>query len=338
MGLRELVEQFREDARNSSLTSAIARAALWSWFALTERELFRGVLREPAYALHVAAVQPRDRFGFAAHRFYLVRGLSRRARGLAALAHYRHEATALDPSYLELVYRRGGLQLWHAEHEETSFELRLLPGRDVMNEGGLSVISFANGLPTAILSYSNVDPRLLGHVPAAGDAPLVPFITRRQGSLHDFRAAFTRAFGRGTPGHFCIAALEGIALAQGCSRILAIGARRHLARHVARKGGRAGLEDMYDAFWRSLSGEPGRLAWRIPVPLRPTPLDQLDSKNRRRAHRLRGHQAEIRDSAFRAYRALLVSPPATCHEPAPTPAPTPGHHGSAGDALTRSAG
>ena len=319
--LKQLLEQFGADRRHVSLVSACARSALTAWFALSERELFRAVAAEPAYRDHVAALPHRDVFGFASHRSYLVLGLSRRARGLLALQHYRNETAALDPSYYQAVYHRGGLRLWQLEHEGTAFELRLMPGNDVMNEGGLSITFFVNGEAVTVLSYSNVDPTLLGHPPAqvgpGWRAPaLVPYVTRRQSSRSDFRRAFTQAFGRGTPGHLCIAALEGVALAQGGRRLLGVPADQHPACRAARARGYTGLETMYDQFWSSLSGEPGPLAWSIPLPLQPTPLDQLDSNNRKRANRLRGHQTAVRDAAFLAFRPHLVKPPPVTYEPA----------------------
>lgn len=325
MVLRGLVEQFGRDVAHISLVSATCRAGLAACFALVRRDLFDQVLEEPVYALHVAALGRRDQFGFASHRFYLARGFSPRSRGLAALQHYRNEATALDDAYREAVYRRGGLQLWRTDREGASFEIRLMPGQDVLNEGGLSVTFSTNGRIIFCLSYSNVDPSLLEgeRAPAAArPAALVPFVTRRQAWRHPLRAEFTRAFGRGNPGHLVIAAMEGIALAQGCTRIFGIAAQHHPTRTLAIKQGRGGLEDMYDEFWSSVGGVRATpVAWQLPVPLRPRPLDELDSKNRRRAGVLRGHQAEVRDAAFRAFRAHLLAPPTAGSPPPSSPAP-----------------
>ncbi len=310
--LVHLAHQFVHDVHSSSFLSAVCRAAFTVSFAVYEWRLFRDVLRQPAYAAHAAVLVPADRFGFAAHRSYLASGLSLRARGLAALQHYQHESRALDASYQESVYRRGGLTLWRDVHDGVSFEVRLLPGQHDMKEGGLSLTFFVDDDPVSVLSYSNLDPALLLGEPPSTLAPgtLAPFVGRRQGTRSPGREAFTRAFGRGTPGHFCIAALEGIALAQGCDRLYGVAARHHPSYRDALRRGRAGLEDMYDDFWRLLSGKPaGSLAWEMPVPLQPTPLEQLEKDSRRRAKRLRAHQAVVRDSAFRVFRSHLVAPP-----------------------------
>jgi uncharacterized protein VirK/YbjX len=322
--LKQLAAQFGEDRRQFSVVIACAESARTLWFALSARRLFHAVRNEHAYRDHVVALPQPDAFGFVAHRSYLVQGLSPRTRARAALQHYRNESVALDASYHEAVYHRGGLCLWRHEHEGTTFEIRLMPGNDVMYEGGLSMTFFVNGQRVSVLSYSNVEPALLGfgtpqRGPGRGTPRLVPFITRRQSSREEFRQAFTRAFGRGTPGHLSIAALEGVALAQGSPRLLGIPASQHPVHRFAMARGCSGLENMYDRFWQSLSGHPGRLAWSMPLPLQPTPLDELNSNNRRRANRLRGHQAAVRDAAFRTYRAHLLAPLPT-HHPAPVPA------------------
>ncbi len=308
--LEQLKAQFGADVRQFSLGAACVACARVLWFAVAARRLLHSVRNEHAYRDHVVGLPNPDAFGFVAHRSYLVQGLSPRERALAALQHYRNESAALDGSYHEAVYHAGGLRLWRLEDQGTAFELRLMPGNDVLYEGGLSVTFFVNGQRVAVLSYSNVDPALLGWgAPPGGpggEAPgLVPFVARRQSSREEYRQAFTRTFGRGTPGHLAIAALEGIALAQGSTRLLGIPARQHPAYRFTVARGCPGLENMYDGFWRSLSGEPGERAWSIPLPLQPTPLDELNSNNRRRALRLRAHQAAVRDAAFRAYRPHL---------------------------------
>ncbi len=321
--LRTMVAGFAEDTRSLSWRAACARAARVTWFALTKRPVVEALLADPSCRSHVAAVAPGDDLFFAAHRSYLVRGLGPPGRGLAALAHYRNESRALDADYHRAVYGRGELLLWRREHEGVVFDIRLMPGNDVLFEGGLSLTFFVDDHRIALLSYSNVLPWLLDDraPPArsdARDAPLVPFVTRRQSSFHAYRRAFTDTFGRGTPGHLCIAALEGIALAQGSRELRGIPADRHPAGHVARADGGNHLETMYDEFWRSLSGaRSSSLAWAIPLPLHSTPLDELNSKNRRRAIKLRRHLASVRDSAFRAYRPHLLRPPKIDFTPGP---------------------
>ncbi len=321
--LRTMVAGFTEDTRSLSLRAACARAARVTWFALTERSVVETLLTDPSCRSHVAAVAPRDELFFAAHRSYLVRGLDRPGRGQAALVHYRNESSALDAEYHQAVYGRGELRLWRREHEGVVFDIRLMPGNDVLFEGGLSLTFFVDDHRIAVLSYSNVVPWLLdGRPPPArpdgSNAPLVPFVTRRQSSFHAYRRAFTDTFGRGTPGHLCVAALEGIALAQGSRELRGIPADRHPAGRVVRADGESHLETMYDEFWRSLSGaRSSPLAWAIPLPLQSTPLEELNSKNRRRAIKLRRHLASVRDAAFRAYRPHLLRPAAIGFTPGP---------------------
>jgi uncharacterized protein VirK/YbjX len=308
--LDELTAEFKEDARATSVRAACVRVARVLTYAAVFRRLFGEVVTEPSYLGHVAKVAPHDPYFFAAHRVYLVNGLGRRARAVAALQHYRNETRTLDAGYQRAVYHGEGLTLWRHEHEGTVFEIRLMVGNDVLYEGGLSVTFFVDGQRVTVLSYSNVAEALLGARPA-DDQPLVPFVTRRQSSTHPFRQAFTAAFDRGTPGHFCIAALEGIALAQGSRALLGIPAERHPSFGMEDSGQPGHLLAMYDEHWAALGGERcSQIAWRLPLPLAHTPLAELNSKNRRRAIKLRGHQAAVRRAAFHAYRARLLDPPA----------------------------
>ena len=320
--LHKLVTGFTEDLRAWSLTTACARAARTTWFAFSDPQTLQTLLADPSCHHHVKTVAPKDALFFASHRAYLARGLGPRARGLAALTHYRNETVALDTGYHEAVYDRGELPIWRRKHRGTVFEIRLMPGNDVLFEGGLSLTFFVDDHRIAVLSYSNIVPSVLqgGRLSDGPTGPLVPFVTRRQSSFHAYRCAFTAAFGRGTPGHLCLAALEGIALAQGSRELRGISADHHPAGPVLRPDGSNQLDTMYDDFWRSLSGERTcPLAWVIPLPLQPTPLEALNSHNRRRALRLRRHQAAVRDSAFRTYRSHLLRPPPVDYQPAMEP-------------------
>jgi len=326
----QLRAQFAEDVRTSSWWTACGRLARLAGFAARHWPTFRGALADASYRRHVALVAPGDGYFFASRRAYLVCGLSLPARARAALVHYRNESEALDETYHRAVYQGVGLPLWQHAHEGTVFDIRLTPGNDLLYEGGLSVTFYANGGRITVLSYSNVEPSLLdGAAPAGGTGaprePLIPFVTRRQSSQHPFRKAFTDAFDRGTPGHFCMAALEGIALAQGSGSLRGVPADRHPAYELSEPGTLAHFELVYDEFWRSLSGErKGPLAWSLPCPLAPTPLAELNSKNRRRALKLRRHLAAVREAAFHAYRARLKQPPAGAALPAPEAPPAPG--------------
>ena len=230
----QLRAQFAEDVRTSSWRTACGRLGRLAGFAARHWPTFRGALADASYRRHVALVAPGDGYFFAARRAYLVCGLSLPARARAALVHYRNETAALDEAYHQAVYQGVGLPLWQHAHEGTVFDIRLTPGNDLLYEGGLSVTFYANGERITVLSYSNLEPSLLdGAAPAGGTGaprePLVPFVTRRQSSQHAFRKAFTDAFDRGTPGHFCMAALEGIALAQGSGSLRGVPADRHPA-------------------------------------------------------------------------------------------------------------
>lgn len=315
-----MLEGWRAEVRSTGRwTLATARLIRLAALVARHRGLARSVVDQPAFRWHIARVANGNPLFFFAYRSYLVRGLAQRGRALAALQHYGNETRAMRPEYQQAVYEMGGLLLWRHVHEATVFEIRLVPGTGVLMEGGLSVLFRIGGQQATVLSYCNVDPALLDGAeaaPAAAAGRLVPFITRSQSFNGALRRPFSDAFGRGTPAHFCLAALEGIALAQGIYELRGVPATRHLCSD--RLWGDTELHPMYDQLWKSHCGErTGALSWVIPLPLRCTPLAQLASDKRRRALKLRRHMAAVRDAAYEAYWAQLRSPPSRVVLPAP---------------------
>jgi uncharacterized protein len=277
-------------------------------------EVRRQLKANPAYQRHVAAIAKDDAVFFLSHRHYLACGLTPQQRATTALHHYEHEVNAFDRGYFDAVYRGPGLVLWRAEIEDGVFDIRLMPGNDVLYEGGVSVVAFYNGLRIAVLSYANVQAPVFvpGFVPERGEPALgaeTVFITRKQLTAdHSYQKAFNKAFDRSTPGHFCFAAMAGIALAQGYSRIVAITPEVHPSCspeiekhfHVA-----------YTEFWESLSGRRvSPFGYLVDLPMRMTPLDEMDAKARKRAVARRKHVQTVQDSAQAIIRAHLLRPPA----------------------------
>jgi hypothetical protein len=279
-------------------------------------EVRRLLLENPAYRMHVAAVASDDTVFFLSHRHYLAKGLTPRARALAALHHYEHEVRAFDRGYFDAVYGGRGLTLWRHEMEEGTFEIRLLPGNDVLYEGGVSVVAFFDDVRIAVLSYANVPSEIVvpGDVPVEGEAPFgasTLFVTRKQLTWDHalYQKAFNKAFDRSTPGHFCFAALTGIALAQGLHRVVAIApeAQPSWTPEYAER-----FESAYAEFWVSLGGhKASAFGYAIDLPMRLTPLDQLDAKARKRATARRLHIERVQNAAQEVVRARLSAPAST---------------------------
>jgi uncharacterized protein VirK/YbjX len=266
-----------------------------SWAACIARSLrvllFRRahveLLAMDVYRNYVTQVHD-DVFHHLSHRNYLARGLSLRQRVRCVLTHYRFEDATFDAAYKHAVYRDGGLVLWQHEADGSKVEVRLGMAQRLNAEGDLTLTLLANGRRVHRLSFSWVDERFAG-VAGLGAAGILPFIARNQGHRADEADAvdaFRRAFPANsplvtTPGHFCAAALQGVAQALGMDDAVAVKSAWHCAwapsddKHFA---------TAYDAFWRSLGGTemPGR-AWHIALPFQAKPLTEIPSKHRRRA-------------------------------------------------------
>lgn len=293
-----------EADRSTFTPGARARRALRMTRALAWPEAHRRLAANPALRAHVAAVAPGDRIFWLSHRFYLVRGLSARDRVALALAHYEHEARRFDRSYLDAVYAGSGLPLWQSEAGGAAYELRLMPGNDVLYEGGLSIVMFVNGERVCVTSFSWAPERIaLGQ----GGEGLVPLVTRKQlTGERGYQAAFHKAFDRVTPQHLSAAALCGIGAALGCDRFVGLATDRHPSSTPER---REQFVAAYDEFWQSLGGERASLlGFVVDLPFRLPPLDAMDAKRRRRAADRRAHMATVREAARESVAAHL--PPA----------------------------
>lgn len=289
-----LAHGFLADLKTRSLPVAVLRALRASRL-LACSSAARAVARNSACARHAAAVAPHDPAFFLAHRHFLAKGLGFRQRAASAACHYAYETERFDRRYFDAVYRGAGLVLWCREVDGQQYDIRLLPGNDVLYEGGASVVFHHNGRRAYVISYSWVPTSIV--LPGAGDrsGPTL-FVTRKHAAAdHDYQKAFNKAFDRTTPGHLCFAALAGLAQAAGHAQIVAIDAAHQPA---SKPEYAARFQTAYDEFWQSLHGQPDSpFGYRIALPMHMTPLDELDAKARKRAIARRAHIEEVRASA-----------------------------------------
>jgi uncharacterized protein VirK/YbjX len=305
------VNAFLVDCRRWSLPVAVLRA-LRASRVLRLREAHARLHANAAYLRHVATVAPHDPWFYLSHRHYLARGLTTRQRVEAALLHYEHEVKAFDPGYFQAVYHGDGLELWRTDTGNGVFDIRLLPGADVLNEGGVSIVAHFNGRRIGVLSYSTVDAGIFQwgrQVPTADPAlprPLAVYVTRKQAMPdHSYQEVFNKAFDRSTLGHFCFAALTGVAMAQGHRQVIAIAPSAH---PVCTPALQDNFRVAYTDFWKTMRGrESPPFGYVIDLPMRMTPLEALDNKQRKRAMARRAHIEAVRVSAYDKISAHLLA-------------------------------
>ncbi len=311
--LSNLTSGFISDWNRLSPQVAVLRALRASRI-LGMGDVRRRLSGNSACLRHVEAVAPGDAAFFLSHRHYLAKGLTPAQRAEAAVHHYHHEVAAFDQSYVDAVYGGRGLTVWQRKVDEGEFDIRLLPGNDVLYEGGVSVVAFFDDVRIAVLSYANVPTGIVlpAYVPADDEPPLEAstiFATRKQLTWDHalYQKAFNKAFDRSTPGHFCFAALTGLAMAQGRRRMVAIApeVQPSFTPEFEER-----FRIAYADFWASLGGRAASpYGWLIDLPMRLTPLDQLDAKARKRAMARRRHIEDVQNETFEVVRRHLVDPP-----------------------------
>lgn len=262
------------------------------------------------YRNYVATPPNDDLFHHLSHRFYLTRHLATRDRIACVLRHYGFEDETFNTSYKYAVYRAGGLTLWQRSASGCRFSITLSMASRMDAEGDLTIMLEADGTCLHRLSFSWIEGRYAGVA-----APLLPFVARNQGSRPDSHfaiAAFGQAFPHNSPGLFCAAAMEGVALAVGMTRIAAIKHSAHPVVYQASPQQAARMAAAYDGVWRLLGGVelPGP-SWQIDLPYRHKPVSEIAGKHRRRAAMRREHWREIGEAARATLESKLKRVPRT---------------------------
>jgi uncharacterized protein VirK/YbjX len=248
-----------------------------------------------AFQLHLESLHEADTLACLSHRHYLARSLTPGQRAKAACCHYSHEDRQFDAAYLAQVYCGDGLRLWQQIADDIHYEIRLMPGNDVLYEGAQSIVLFANGGRICVMSFTLIPVETAlpdNHTP--GEA--IYFITRKQlTQTRDYQAPFNKTFHRATPAHLCFSAFAGFAIAQGFDRAIGISPRQHPS---CTAQNRIQFETAYSEFWVSVSGQPiSPLGFLIALPPLLPSLEMLDASKRKRAKQRRIHGEEVLQAA-----------------------------------------
>jgi uncharacterized protein VirK/YbjX len=246
-----------------------------------------------------------DRFFFFTHGYYLSKSLTLSERFDCAIAHYSFESRSRAASYLQAVYRSPhGLKLWSRVVDGAHHAIVLRATEDFRYEGDLSVLCLVNGTRVGRIGFSYVDGSLF-----ALPTQHAIFVTRNQTDRKPELQLFRRSFRHNSPPYFCIAAVCGIAMANGMSEVLLIDDETQIA-YAPQFA--EGFRNSYSEFWRALGAEQieGYGAYRMSIPLRLAPLSEVT--HRSRAISRRTNWLEI---AMSARQAMLAG----CSELAPRP-------------------
>lgn len=174
---------------------------------------------------------------------------------------------------------------------------------DYRYEGDLSVLLLVDDVRVCRMSFSYVNATVFG-----APSSHAMFITRNQTDRNQQLNRFRATFKQNSPPYFCLAALCGIAMANGMRTMYAI---KHDAQIAFEERYLSGFKHSYTDFWRQFGArEVDHQVYRLDALLRVAPLSEV--KHKRRAVSRRSNWAQIiRESR----RTMIVH--STCETPAP---------------------
>lgn len=265
----------------------------------------RRLLASRTLAAHAAAEGDGDALFYLSSRSYLARGLSARARIAAAACHYLDQDQRFDDLWFRAVHGGEGLVLWRHPVALHDHDIVLRKGRDVADEGALSLIFRVDGGIHCVLSFSHV-PGWVLQPPGGPDLPQhVWFITRKHLTMErSYQADFHRAFHRTSPAQMALAAFSGMAQRLGATLAVAVGSARQPSQRSERNGD---FVTAYDDFWCARGAAPLGDNYLLPLPLPHKPLDGLHGMKRKRTRLRQEAQREVEVAAFEAVGKYLVS-------------------------------
>lgn len=274
--VKSLYRSFLQLRRSSTGLEALMRGTAASRILLfpTQSRQIQGLAVMRKYC------SDHDPFFFLTHNFYLSQKLTLAQRIACAIEHYDYEERNRRSDYHDQVYGSGGLVMWQQELDGTHYALRLAATEDNRYEGDLSVLLLVDDVRVCRMSFSYVNATVFG-LPSG---PAI-FITRNQTDRNPQLARFRATFKQNSPPYFCLAAMCGIAMANGMPAIYAI---KHDAQIAYEERYIGGFKNSYTDFWNQFGArEVDHQAYRLDIPLPLAPLSEVKHKNRavsRRRH------------------------------------------------------
>jgi uncharacterized protein VirK/YbjX len=231
-----------------------------------------------------------DPLYFLAHKYYISKYLTLSQRVKIAMDHHEYERECYSPEYAAKVYHSDGVLLWERVVNNLNFTIVLNASDDNRHEGDLSVNLSVDSNRLCRMSFCYVDVSVFGLTPR-----MTILISRNQTDLTPARRLFDQCFKQNTPQLFCLAAVCGIAVANGFNTILGI---KHEAQIAYEEKYDLGFRNSYTLLWEkfeSIEVEQHVYILNVPLSIRPLPL--VDRLHRSRARNRRRHWDDIVKSA-----------------------------------------
>jgi uncharacterized protein VirK/YbjX len=211
---------------------------------------------------------------------YLSKNFTLLQRIGCAIAHYTFEARNYTLGYHYAVHQSvDGLILWHRVVDGTRYTISLGTTKDTRREGDLTVSCSVNDTRVCRVSFSYMDGARFGLAPGK-----TMFVTRSQTDHNPALQHFRNTFKQNSPPYFCLAAVCGIAMANGMRSILMI---RHDAQLSYAERYAEAFRNSYSRLWEAFGARElsDHRAYAMSIPLKLKPLSDVAHKTRAIARR-----------------------------------------------------
>lgn len=284
---RALQRTFAAGVAESGTVKAALRAMLLARLTAAPRLLAE--MRRSGYYLDRIGAGA-DPFHFVTGRDYVLRGSPSRRRIERYAVHQEHESRARTSRYSAAL--RDGIELWRLR-DDVGHDVRILLERTPdleRREGELSVVLRVDGERLCVVSFVHTRDSIL--------------IGRSQVHRDQAFEAFVRRFPSESARMYCLAALSGIATADGLTSVYAVAATSQVCYEAPLD---QTFRRSYDEVWESIGGtRAGTGLYRLPATMPPSTEAPVVAKNRARARRRRARWDEVRSSAARASARFCV--------------------------------
>ena len=225
-------------------------------------------------------LKPKDLWSLEFIGPYLSRNLTLAQRIGCAITHYSFEGRNYGSTYHRSVHQSPyGLVLWHRVVDGTRYTIALRVTKDGRREGDLSVLCFVNDSLVYRLCFSYVNGSLFGV-----QSGRTMFVTRSQTDRNSELQVFRHAFKQNSPSYFCLAAVCGIAMANGMRAIFMV---KHDAQLGYTERCAESFKNSYSALWEAFGAQEiaERRVYMMSLPLKLNPLSGMKHKGRAIARR-----------------------------------------------------
>jgi uncharacterized protein VirK/YbjX len=273
----------------SALLRLILICRIFIFPRLLQKYLRLGIWRKLA-----CKTRKHDPFYFLQHKFYLSRRFTVKQRIESAITHHEYESRRYSVNYDHQVYRADGIRLWAQEVDGQRFYMTLTGSEDNRNEGELSIVLSVDEYKLWRISFSYVCGTTFSL-----KKRIFLLLSRNQSERVD-KKLFYECFAQNQPKLFCLAAICGVAQANGWDNFLAI---RHDQQIAYDKVLESGFYNSYTSLWKQFAArEIDGHVYEVAAPLKIPPLNAVSRSHRARARVRR----EFWDSISRSSCAALL--------------------------------